>query len=354
MNAAGHRWRFYLSPAEAWEAMRGDCENAARVILLEQYIFLNDDIGKRFLELFARKAAEGVAVRALCDKLGSGVLADEPRVQTLRENGGTLRFYNAFSLLDLLRLRRIVPRTHVKMLVADDVAYIGGVCIADHMREWRDTQIRVTGPVAGVMREALERNLRTRRPFQVSRDPQDSGFAYIQSEPFHFRHAAYRAYVKAIEGARHTICISSAYFIPPRRLRGRIKRAARNGVEVLVLIPMRSDVPLADWVGLSFAPKLLRAGVRIFRYTRTMLHTKTMVVDDDWATIGSANMDVLSMFRNREANLIVTERAAVAEMKRQFFDDLRGAEEVTAENLRQMPLWQKLAAQACRPLRAFF
>jgi cardiolipin synthase len=353
MSDSTRSWRFYLSPAAAWDAMYRDCENATEIIQLEQYIFENDPVGQKFLRLFIQKAKQGVKIGILCDMVGSFGLSGSPLVTELRQSGGTFRSYNAFTLIDLLRMRRWVPRTHVKMLAADQAAYIGGVCLAERMKDWRDTQMCVTGPVVAQIRRALERNMKGRVVFRQPPPPVDSEFTYVQSEPWLFQHRIYKMLLKAIRRASDTIYISAAFFVPTRRFRRLLRVAAFKGVKVIVLVPEHSDFWLADWVCLSYAAKLLKAGVRIFRYRPTVLHNKTVVIDDAWATVGSSNMDALSFFRNRESNLIITNKDAIAEMKKDFLNDLQQSEELTLAILEQIPLWKRIAAHAGRLFRSF-
>jgi cardiolipin synthase len=347
-----HAWHFYLSPGAAWAAMYDDCEKAQESIELEQYILENDPLGQKFLNLFIQKAKQGVKIKILCDRIGSHALSGSPLMTELRDSGGIFRFYNSFTFVDLLRLRRWLPRTHAKMLVVDAVAYIGGVCWAERMKDWRDTQIRIRGPVVQQIKKAISDDISAPRRFRVVAPMPASDFQYIQSEPRFFQHNIYRAVIGALCQAKQYVYISSAFFIPPRRLRRLLRQAALDGVQVVVLVPEHSDFWLADWVSLSYAPRLLKAGVRIFHYQPTVLHNKIVMVDDAWATIGSSNMDTLSFFRNRESNLIVANKDAIAEMKKDFLNDLHRSKELTLGGLKEIPLWKRMAAHVGRLFRS--
>ena len=351
-----HLWRFYLSPHEAWDAMYEDCEQAAKSIELEQYIFENDAVGRKFMRLFIRKAAQGVRVFVICDKFGSRTFTGSRLVRLLRRGGGHFRFYNRVGWIDILRPWRWYPRTHVKALLIDStIAYTGGVCFALYMHDWRDTHIRVTGPVTEQMRQAFDRaerrHDRNKRPLLPPTGKSD--FTYLQNYPLLSWFVIYDELVRAITRAQRYIYLTTAFFAPNRRFRRLLAHAALRGVEVRILVPKKSEFALADWICLSYSHGLLRAGARIFHYRPFVLHAKTVVIDDNWATVGSTNMDILSFFRNRESNIVTTNAAAVAELKQQFMADLEESDELTLEEMNRQPLWKKAIGYVSRLFRSF-
>ncbi|MDX2028521.1 MAG: phospholipase D-like domain-containing protein [Alphaproteobacteria bacterium] len=352
-------WRFYLSPAAAWEAMYADCAAAKRSIELEQYILENDEIGQKFMKLFIEKAAQGLRVFIICDKFGSFSFRNSPLVQELRRRGGLFHFYHPVTIWNLLMPWSWFPRTHVKTLLIDSsITYVGGVCIAERMADWRDTQIRVTGPVAEQVRatfDSMEKAIRRRRPAKIPPFPrQGEDIRYLQNHPRQERHLLYNELMMALRGAKDYISISTGFFAPNRRFLRSLKAASRRGVQVTLLVPQFSDVLLADWTCLSYAAPLLRAGVRIFHYQPTVLHNKIVIVDDAWATIGSTNMDILSFFRNRESNLVITRRDIIAALKKDFVTDLQSSKELTQAALAELPLWKRLGGYMGRALKSFW
>ena len=122
----------------------------------------------------------------------------------------------------------------------------------------------------------------------------------------------------------------------------------------MLLVPEHSSAIIVDWLFLSYAGKLLDAGVRIFLYQKAMIHCKTVVIDDEWATVGSTNMDVLSFFRNRESNLVIRNPSAIAELKEQFLSDLTHSRELTREQLAIEPFWKIVVGYLARSLKSFF
>jgi cardiolipin synthase len=290
----------------------------------------------------------------LCDEIGSRSFCNSPLVEELRSSGGTFRFYNSMKLIDIIKPRRIFPRTHVKTLIIDaTIAYVGGVCIDQRMKDWRDTQIRISGPVVQRMKEILDRNMTGTKPSKQPKDFLNFDFFYLQSEPGFFQHPIYGAVLDALAHARKSVYMSSGFFIPTRRLRRSLKKASFRGAKVIVLIPSHSDSWIADLACLSYAGRLLKAGVQIFRYQPAILHNKTVVIDGTWGTVGSSNMDALSFFHNREGNLFIKNEETLAEMEKDFLNDLERSKELTLDFLKTLPLWKRFAMHTARVCRSF-
>jgi cardiolipin synthase len=357
-DGSKYSWRFFYRPLETWEAMYRDCLNAGKSIEFEQYILENDAVGRRFMELFIEKAKAGVKIFLICDRFGSSLLSRSSLVRKLRRHGGRLHFYNDFNGGKVFMPWRWFPRTHTKTLLIDStIAYTGGVCMAERMRHWRDTHVRITGPVVAEIRQAfddIENRILGEKTKGIPERKKDHRFLYFLSRPKQERYAVYEEFEKAIAGAKRYIYITSAFFIPNRRFLALLKQAYDRGVDVRVLVPERSDVILADWVCLSYTPNFFAAGLRIFHYQATVLHSKTAIIDDHWGTVGSTNFDVISFFHNREANIMTTDAEAIAELKQQFFADLHCSKELTKKEWGKIPLWKKIVGRVARILKAFF
>lgn len=353
-----YSWRFFYRPHETWEAMYYDCKAASKSIEFEQYIFENDRVGRRFMEMFIEKAKEGVKVFVICDTFGSALFLQSSLVRKLRRHGGRVHFYNAFKDAGALTPWRWFPRTHIKTLLIDSsVAYTGGVCIAERMRHWRDTHMRITGPVIAQIRQSfddIENRILRKKSKGIPASHEDRRFLYFLSRPKQERCDVYRELSKAVDEATRYIYITSAYFIPNRRFLEKLRKAHERGVDIRVLVPDHSDVPPADWMRLSYTPRFFAAGLRIFHYRETVLHSKTAIIDDNWGTVGSTNFDVISFFHNREANIVTTDADAITELKQQFFADLQCSTELTQEAWRNVPLWKKIVGFGARILRTFF
>jgi cardiolipin synthase A/B len=358
MEEHRHSWQFFLSTDAAWEAMYGDCALAKESIELEQYILGRDALGRRFMELFTEKAASGVKVFVICDKFGSLKLFGSSLVRRFRKKGGHFYFFNPITRWNIITPWRWFPRTHMKTLLIDSsVAYVGGVCMAQRMSGWRDTQMRIRGPAVEYVRRAfaaIEHGLtHHKKPEPVGAPPEGCDFRYLLNQSKHATNRIYQELVAAIDRARRYVYISTAFFVPHRSFFDLLRRACQRGVEVILLVPQRSDTVLADWVCLSYCDRLLEEGVRVYHYQGRVLHCKTAVIDDEWATMGSMNLDVISFFHNREANLIITDPVAIGELKLQFHTDLSHSIEFTVDSWKRLPVWKQLAGCLARVLKIF-
>jgi cardiolipin synthase A/B len=321
----------YAQTAAIWEAMYADCARAEKSIVLEQYIMGADESGRRFMELFIAKAKEGVAVRLLLDAIGSCDLLLSPALARLREAGGIVDFYNPVGLKSVFLPLTWLPRNHAKTLIVDDaVFYSGSACVRDDMASWRDLQLRLSTTLL-------------RRP--------GGAFTHVVSSFGMRANPIYREILRAVREARASIRIVTPYFLPPWLLRRALRQAVKRGVEVQVVVSEDSDVPIAEYVSRSYYPPLLAAGVRIFHYQASFLHSKYVVVDEGWATVGSTNIDYLSLLRNRESNIFTTSPEAVALLLEDFADCMDGSREVGMAYVRRLPLWQRVLGRMGRVIR---
>jgi len=307
--------------------MYDDCALASKSIEFEQYILMDDGAGRRFLELFAAKAKEGVKVRLMFDGIGSRGLLVSPYLGEIRKAGGEVHFYNSLLSSRLFRPSRWLPRSHIKtMLIDGTIAHTGSSCLWEIMSDWHDVHCRFSGPAAAdVARhfsqiwESREKNEKiaglTPRP--------DAAISYTVSAPALKVNEIYRELISRIKNAKTSVKLVTPYFLPPHRLRRALEKAARRGVSVQVMISAKSDVPIADHVSHSYFRRLLRKGIEIYLFPHQVLHAKFAVVDGEWATVGSTNMDYLSLLRNREANLIIRD-ASTADTLEQAFVGYRG------------------------------
>lgn len=345
-----HSWKFYLSPHDAWNAMYNDCIAAKKSIYFEQYIFENDEIGNKFLKLFIYKVAQGIQVNLVCDGFGSSRLGNSLLVKKFLRDGGNFHFYNKINIWNFCTPWRWFPRTHAKTLLIDyNIAYVGGICIAKRMEFWRDTDIRITGPIIDDILYSLDR-----RKIFKKLDRSSEDFCYVQSRSFVLFHAIYHELVKSVIKARRYIYIATAFFVPNNHFLKLLVEARLRGVEVVIVIPQHSEIKLADFMALSYAKNLLQAGIKIFLYDKTLLHSKVVIIDDFWATIGSTNMDILSFFYNKEANVIITDLEAIQEIKEDFLEDINQSKELTQKILRDVPLYKKVLGRMARILKIFF
>jgi cardiolipin synthase len=313
-------WQFYLNPPEAWEAMVRACERASTTIECEQYIFDPDGIGERFARVFIQKASEGVRVRLLLDGVGSYRLIDSPLHTQLTSAGVEVLFYNRLPLWKPYKIVSWFLRDHRKVLIVDaQTAFIGGIGISEGMQSWRDTQVSIEGELAGDIQSSFERMWRIasrqRRSFREENYTAKDSFHLLNNAPRPRRRHIYNALLKDIKESKTYVYLATAYFIPSFRLNRALIKAAQRGVDVRIMVPRFSDVHIADVAARSQVDPLLMAGAKIYQYRDGMFHAKTAVADDVWASVGSANLDNLSLLLNYETSIRSTEPRFVSEMK---------------------------------------
>jgi cardiolipin synthase len=257
---------------------------------------------------------------------------------------------------------RIGWRDHRKVVLCDGRrAFVGGFCIDDRWagdsyrdEAWRDTGAEVEGPVVADLARLFEARWTQRRWDRIERprEPPPAGdvpVAVLADDPI--RHPVLDFYVSAIEAAAREAWIASAYFVPPRTLRVALCAAARRGVDVRILVPRRSNHRITGRAGEHFYGRLLRDGVRIYRWTGRMMHAKTAVIDGILGIVGSSNLDSRSLFAAHEMNLAFRDAAPGNAMREMFLEDIARAEELDAGAWARRPKASRIASAAASLLR---
>ncbi len=334
LETSEDRLRLFSSGQDLYPAMLEDIERARSTIYLETYIWKGDEGGREFVRALERKALEGVQVCVIFDWFANLVVP--PSFKRFPSSIHTLQFRPVRRPDELLDLRNYV-RDHRKMLVVDGrVGYLGGFNLGGvYARRWRDTQVRIEGPAVRELENAFADLWNANRTGHLPRIEPGGGRDWNPTILLHRNDPYLRIfpirgmYLEAIDRAERRVYLTHAYFIPDRALRSVLKEAARRGVDVQVLVPWNSNHVIADWLARRFFSELLRAGVRIFAYRDIMIHSKTATIDGVWSTVGTANMDRLSLLGNYEANVEVYSPSFAAEMERMFELDKQNAFEIT-------------------------
>ncbi|MCB0218371.1 MAG: hypothetical protein KDH09_01635 [Chrysiogenetes bacterium] len=343
---------------QAYPEMLAAIEGAQTRIFFEIYIFRNDRWGTRFFDALLGRARAGVAVYIIYDAFGAGE-AEDLFVQ-LRGAGANVRVYNPFRWSE--KFARLNRRNHRKILVVDgQVGFLGGLNVGNEYHDpgtdkpFRDTQLSVRGPMVRQLEDAFielwehesgERLRRTRPPrpgAAALRPAPGQGLGLIIAKtPLRGRYLLKAAHHGVLRNAARRIWIANAYFVPTRRIRNALLRAARRGTDVRLLLPGPTDAPLVRWASRAQYTRLLSAGIRIFEYRARMLHSKTILVDEDWLMVGSTNLDHRSFNWNLEVQAVVKDQAAAAELEAAWQADLECAEEILLEEWRGRSWWEKL------------
>lgn len=355
-------WQFYTDSRSAWEAMLEAISKATRSIDLEQFILSYDSIGIRFLDAISEKAKQGVQVRIICDEVGSFSLYRANIKPKLEEIGISIKFFNSVIPWNPNNESLWFFRDHRKLLVVDnEIGFAGGVCLGDAMRDWRESSVRITGPIVEQMSESFElmwkksyAGLKYYFKFKKKTHKTlnlNSGFRYITNAPLPGKRYMYKELIRAIREARHYVYLTTPYLLPDSRLLRGLKDACRRGLEVRLLIPEDTNSKLVNIGSGTFFRDMMQTGIRIFRYKGVLIHAKTGIVDGDWSTIGSLNLDNLSLRYNFEGNIVSTNKEFTFELERQFLDDLQNATELTLKEWRERGPLRKILEVIIWPIR---
>lgn len=318
---------------ELYDDMLWHLRRAKRSVRLESYIFENDAIGGEFIEACCERARAGVKVQLHLDALGSLMLSLSDAPERLRESGVDLRWFNPARLFRLLKLNR---RNHRKLLVVDETyAWLGGFNIHDESSRrysgeqcWRDTHLRIVGPLSLVAAEYFDQLWRGRRNWRAPADT-DRGAFLVSNHNLRQMHRFRRLLKHRMRNAEESVWLTTPYFMPDHATQQEMARAARRGVDVRLLVPFKTDRPVTQWAARASYAQLLNAGVRIHEYRPRLLHAKTAVIDGRWCTIGTANIDYRSFYVNYELNLISSRTDIAGILRKNFLDDLEVSREIT-------------------------
>jgi cardiolipin synthase len=335
----GNRVRVFFRGPETFEAMCASIDAARKEVLVESYIFKDDATGRSLMETLGRAVGRGVSVRVLADAFGS-IATRRDFWRQMRARGIEVRLFHP--LFPQLLLQPF--RDHRKILVVDGrTAFTGGMNIGDeygsslsrHGGPWRDTHVRVEGPAAWGMAIVFTEawNAAGGSPIVLEPlAPETGGVAILvlDSRPFRGTGEMVSVLAAIAAAARRRLWITNAYFAPRWRAIERLGEAVRRGVDVRLLLPGRSDVPLIRHAGHGYYAALLERGVRIFEYQRAVLHAKTAVADDFVSLAGSSNLDFRSFHFNAECNIVMLDEETGRTFSERFEQDLEESVQITS------------------------
>ncbi len=350
----------YTYGADLFEDMLAAIAGARRQVLLETYIWKGDEVGERFKQALIDAAARGVDVHVIYDSFANLVVS--PRFKKFPPSLKVLPYPIYTAGLRFFDLGRY-GRDHRKILVVDDeVAFVGGYNIGTaYETEWRDTHVKITGPGVWDLKRAFADfwNLHRRKRFRRSERPLlletasewEPRIRLHRNVPRLWMFPIRGMYLEAINRATRNIWLTHAYFIPDQDFVDAMVAAARRGVDVRLLLPRKSNHIVADWLSRGYFSQLLVAGVRIFRFRDAMVHAKTATIDGNWSTVGTANVDRLSMTGNYEINVEVIDPRMAAVMERIFELDLTNCVELTSGEWESRDIYRRFTEAVLAPLR---
>jgi cardiolipin synthase len=357
--------RLLRDGAEAYPAMLAAIESARREIVVEFYWFGSDAVGRQFCDALAERARSGVTVRVVYDAFGSSPV-DPEMFEALSAAGANVRGFHPFFGLQG-QTSRWVFRDHRKILVCDgEVGFTGGLNIgrpwassAQGGEGWRDDMVEVRGPAARELRSLFyetwrrvlrrkERRLPSLLPSEtvsMAPEPVRPVWALASGRGWRARRQIRATYMRWILEARSSIDIVNAYFVPDRGIRRALTRAVKKGVRVRIMVPARGDVPFVQWAVEAGLERLTKAGVRAWAYTGAVLHSKTAVVDERLATIGSYNLDHRSVRYNLEVNLAIDSVEFGAVVRGSIDRDIEISAEWTHEVLKKRGFFRRMLGE---------
>jgi cardiolipin synthase len=354
-------------PATMREMMAA-ARDAKTSINLETYIFDQDPIGLQFAELLMEKRRQGVVVNIIAD--GVGTLATPKEFfERLRAAGINVLIFNPVNPLQRPGNWQLNNRDHRKIMVVDGkVGFTGGINISETYANsslfrsrkkpgsvnkddvgWRDTHIRIEGPAVAALQYAFVDNwvhqdageLPQADYFPRLAPVGDKVLRVLATSPDRDSEI-YKSMMVAMNEAKQSIHITSAYFVPDQQIVDSLVAAAKRGVDVKLVLPGVSDHDLIKYAGQAFYDQLLAGGVKIYQLQVAVLHAKTAVIDGIWSTIGSANIDRRSFIHNYELNVVVLDPAFGRDMEAAFNEDLRSSKQVTLDQWRDRPWKDRL------------
>jgi cardiolipin synthase len=367
---AGNRVRLLQDGGSAFPAMLEAINGAREQILLEMYWFDSGRIGRRFAAALHEALARGVEVGIIYDSIGS-IGADPEMFDALERAGaGVMEFNPVAPWKRRFRLSRLTRRDHRKILVVDGaIGFTGGINIGDQWLPeeqegggWRDDMVLVEGPAVRGFVDCFRSTWRAVGGSPLERSPAPFGAPIALPEAElqegvrvlgHSRGEISHSYLSRIQHARRRVWIANSYFVPDRKVVRALCRAADRGVDVRILLPDRSDVPMTDWAGRHVWPRLLRHGVSLYAWTGGILHSKTAVIDGRWATIGTFNLDYLSLRMNLEVTAAFLDEGFGATMEAAFERDFERSYLVDPHAFRYRALGERLLEMIAYRLRKF-
>ena len=351
---------------EMFERLCNDIENAKYTIKLCFYIVKDDFVGNRLIELLTRKAQEGVKVRLLMDALGSRSIGYSD-LRAFKRAGGKYAFF--FKPLIRHLYFRINYRNHRKLAIIDnEIGYIGGFNIAKEylgykkkFGYWRDTQLIIRGNALATLNERFYMDWRYASKEEIDLIDQSVRYAFraetgdipvqiVSCGPESEKEEIKMAFMKMITNARKNIYIQTPYLVPDEPMMESLRMAARSGIDMRIMIPCMPDHPFVYRTTLYNAGRLIRDGAKIYIYDNGFLHAKTLSIDGEVCTVGSANFDNRSFRLNFESNAFIYDRDVTEELDKRFMADISLSHPYTQDDRERISNFEKAAESISRLL----
>lgn len=358
--------KIFTNGSDYFRALLVDISEARQTIDLEIYKFDNDKLGEQVKNALIDAAKRNVKIRVLVDGAGTPEWGGNLTKQ-LEKNGIETRIFHPLPwrfwqwqrsiptkpwiIKAFLLLAKANTRAHRKFCIIDEsIVYTGSFNITvNHLSRdeggqgWRDTGVKLTNVDCSSLKKAFNSTWDHHHLHEPMRDI----FRDVKSNPrfrLNFswlrRRILYRNLLKRIKKSQRRIWLTNAYFVPDSHLLVRLRYAAQRGIDVRILLPNKSDIIIMPWASKTFYESLLKTGVRIFEYQPSMLHAKSLIIDD-WMLVGSSNLNHRSILHDLEVDTLIKEPAAKKQLEQQFLSDLKETKEIKLKQWRNQRYWYK-------------
>ncbi|NNE38563.1 MAG: cardiolipin synthase B [Gammaproteobacteria bacterium] len=334
---ADNKFQIYTEGDDLYQDMLDSIASAKTSIVLESYIFEADAISKSFIDALLERANTGVDVRLHLDAFGSLELALSKQINRIETSNVKLKWYNPWCWYRPFHYNH---RNHRKLLVVDNaIAWLGGFNIHNENsmleygdNRWLDTHIKIEGPLAGEAKSLFEQLWNKLNVYSPEIDSSSESII-VTNVTWRQRRQFRQHLTSKFKAATRQLWLCTPYFMPDRFLEKQLARAAKRGVDVRLLLPHKTDRPVARWVARAAYHSLIMSGVKIYEYNPRFLHSKIMLIDDEWTTIGSTNLDYRSFFVNLEINLISYSPNLIKPLHNIYLDNLSHSEQIQLNSL---------------------
>lgn len=358
----GNGVEIYTNGVDKFAAMEQDLLAAEKYIHLQYYIIENDKIGRRIKDILVKKSQEGIKVKVIYDHVGC-INVSNRFFNEMKKAG--IEIYPFFRVTFPAFATRINWRNHRKLCVIDGtVGYIGGMNIADRyisggkFAKWRDTHLRITGPAISALQYSfavdwsfMGRPIVDEDIYRLGEKAKNGvGMQMMTSGPTGQWHNLAFLFSKAIANAKSRVYIQTPYFLPTENLLKTLQTAALSKVDVRIMLPRRSDSVIMTHASFSYIEECLKAGVKFYLYEGGMLHSKTLLIDDEFSTVGSTNFDFRSFEHNFEGNMFMYSKEVNAHMSEIFLEDQKECTRVNVIMWRKRPFVDKALESVLRLL----
>ncbi|MDD2960714.1 MAG: cardiolipin synthase [Muribaculaceae bacterium] len=355
--------KIFIDGKSKFESLITDLENAEKFINLQYYIFENDNIGNKIKDILIAKAQAGVKVRVIYDHVGC-FSVKKSFYKSMVNAGVDAQPFMKVTFPQLAT--HLNWRNHRKIIIIDGkIGYIGGMNIADRYisggnhKYWRDTHLKIVGRAVVALQYsfAIDWNFMGKPllddvmpPYEQVNSESLAGMQLVTSGPMGTWSAISLVMLKAISNAKKCIYIQTPYFLPTESLLKALQAAALSGVDVKIMIPRKSDSLMLSRASFSYFSECIRAGIKFYLYDSGMLHAKTIIIDDEFTSTGSANFDFRSMEHNFEGNVFIYGENINSKMKEIFVNDLEECSRVNNSQWRHRPIIEKFKESLVRLL----